>query len=44
MLLPLMVADRKGERVKNKLPLWLGTQVTCLLRSASAFACDRAMG
>ena len=27
MLLPLMLADRKGEHVQRKLPLWLGTQV-----------------
>ncbi|KAK9826114.1 hypothetical protein WJX81_004563 [Elliptochloris bilobata] len=26
MLLPLMFADRKGEGVRRKLPLWLGTQ------------------
>lgn len=44
MLLPLMVADRKGERVKNKLPLWLGTQVTGLLCSGSALACNPAAG
>ena len=30
MLWPLMLADRKGATVKNRFPLYLGTQVTLL--------------
>lgn len=46
MLLPLMLADRKGERVKNKLPLWLGTQVSgaCSAPALPCLACDPAEG
>lgn len=43
MFWPLMLADRKGAAVKNRFPLWLGTQVWPLFLSASdtmCHACD----
>ena len=40
MLWPLMLADKKGAKVKNKFGIYLGTQVLSLLFGSPTQRCD----